>query len=174
MLDAPVSGDPRTPLYIFVGGEASVFQRARPVLQALADPDHLTLGGPSGTGQILKGVNQLCMGVVRAAWLEAVSFATRQGIDPKTVELAVGGPQGWRAELSSVAQQVADGKGEHNDLKFAELPYFLHAAELAGIDLPLTQRLFEFCDPGPRNWRDNMDRPYVSFWHMLHRTEPDT
>ena len=169
LLDAPVSGDPRTPLYIFAGGEASAFQRAKPMLQALADPDHLSLAGPSGAGQILKGVNQLCMGVVQAAWLEAVSYATRQGIDAETIKQAVGGPTGWRADLVRVAQQIADAKGEHLDLKFAELPYFLDAAEQADIAMPLTQTLFEFCDPGPRDWCDNMGRPYVSFWHMLNR-----
>jgi len=172
LLDAPVSGDPRTPVYIFVGGEESAFQRVKPLLQVLADPDHLTLAGASGSGQILKGVNQLSMGVVQAAWLEAVSYATRQGIDPQTVKRAVGGATGWRAELAGVSQQIADGKGENNDLKFAELPYFLHAAEQAGLDLPLTRALFEFCSPGPRDWRDNMNRPYVSFWHMLNRNPP--
>jgi 3-hydroxyisobutyrate dehydrogenase-like beta-hydroxyacid dehydrogenase len=117
-------------------------------------------------------VNQLSMGIVRAAWLEAVSFATRQGIDPQTVKRAVGGAEGWRAELAGVSQQIADGKVEGQDLKFAELPYFLQAAEQAGLDLPLTRALFEFCDPGPRDWRDNMNRPYVSFWHMLNRNQP--
>jgi 2-hydroxy-3-oxopropionate reductase len=170
LLDAPVSGDPRTPLYLFVGGEQTAFQRVEPLLQVLAAPEHLTLGGDSGSGQILKAVNQLCMGVVRGAWMEAVSFATRQGIDLPTVGQAVGGPEGWRAELTEVVRQLAEGEGERQDLKFAELPYFLQAAEQAGIEMPLTQALFEFCDPGPRNWRDNMNRPYVSFWHMLHHS----
>ena len=171
LLDAPVSGDPRGPVYIFVGGEPGAFQRVEPLLRVLAEPEHLTLGGPSGAGQILKGVNQLCMGVVRAAWLEAVSFAARQGIDLETVEQAVGGTVGWRADLAGVVQQLAGGAGEQQDLKFAELPYFLHAAEEAGMELPLTRALFEFCDPGPRNWRDNMNRPYVSFWYMLHHRQ---
>ena len=170
LLDAPVSGNPRTPLYIFVGGETVAFERAKPVLQVLAHPDHLTHAGPSGAGQILKGVNQLSMGVVQAAWLEAISYATRQGIDAETIKQAVGGAEGWRADLARVTQQIGDGKGEGQDLKFAELPYFLEAAKQAGINLPLTQALFQFCDPGPRDWRDNMDRPYASFWHMLNRT----
>jgi len=169
LLDAPVSGDPRQPVYVFVGGEVTAFERARPLLEVLADPDHLTLGGGSGAGQILKGVNQLAMGLVQAAWLEVVSYATRQGIDPQTIGQAVGGATGWRAELVRVCRQIADGKGDANDLKFAELPYFLNAAEQAGLDLPLTRALFEFCDPGPRDWRDNMNRPYVSFWSMLNR-----
>lgn len=173
LLDAPVSGDPRRPVYIFAGGEAGAFERIKPLLQVLADPDHLTHAGPSGSGQILKGVNQLCLGVARAAWLESISFATRQGIDPQIIKQAVGGAQGWRAELAELSQQIADGKGEQHDLKLAELPYFLHAAEESSLDLPLTRALFEFCNPGPRNWRDNMNRPYVSFWHMLNRNQSE-
>jgi 2-hydroxy-3-oxopropionate reductase len=169
LLDAPVSGDPRRPVYIFVGGKAGAFERVKPLLQVLADPDHLTLTGGSGAGQILKGVNQLAMGLVQAAWLEVVSYATRQDIDPQTIGQAVGGATGWRADLAQVCGQIADGKGDLNDLKFAELPYFLHAAEQAGLHLPLTRALFEFCDAGPRDWRDNMNRPYVSFWYMLNR-----
>jgi len=171
LLDAPVSGDPRTPVYMFIGGDANAFERVRPLLEVLADPQHLAYSGPSGAGQILKGVNQLSMSLVRAAWLEAVSYATRQGITPETIARAVGGAIGWRRELADVAGQIAEGKGELNDLKFAELPYFLNAAEQVGIELPLTRALFEFCDPGPRDWRDNMNRPYASFWYMLNRKE---
>lgn len=174
LLDAPVSGDPRSGVHVFVGGEEQAFHRALPLLRELAGSSPVTLGGGSGSGQILKGLNQLCMGLVRAAWLEAVSFATRQGLSPETVKQAVGGTGGWRAELAGIAQQIAEGKGEQNDLKFAELPYFLQAAEGAGIELPLTRALFEFCEPGPRDWRDNMGRPYVSFWHMLNRTGQST
>jgi 3-hydroxyisobutyrate dehydrogenase-like beta-hydroxyacid dehydrogenase len=70
LLDAPVSGDPRTPVYMFAGGDAADFERVRPLLETLADPAHLILAGPSGAGQLLKGVNQLSMGIVRAAWLK--------------------------------------------------------------------------------------------------------
>ncbi len=170
LLDAPVSGDPRSGVHVFVGGEEPAFHRVGSLLRELAGSSPVTLGGGSGSGQILKGINQLCMGLVRAAWLEAVSFATRQGLSPEIVKQAVGGAGGWRGELAGIAQQIAEGKGEQNDLKFAELPYFLRAAEGAGIELPLTRALFEFCEPGPRDWRDNMGRPYVSFWHMLNRS----
>jgi 3-hydroxyisobutyrate dehydrogenase-like beta-hydroxyacid dehydrogenase len=167
LLDSPVSGDPRTPLYLFVGGDAAAFERVRPILATLAHPDHLTLGGPSGAGQILKAVNQLCMGLVPAAYMEAISFATRQGIDAQTVSRAVGGDGGWRGELAGYCKRIAEGQMENNDIKFAEFPYFLDAAAAAGIAMPLLRAAFDLCDPGPRNWRDNMNRPYVSFWHML-------
>jgi 3-hydroxyisobutyrate dehydrogenase-like beta-hydroxyacid dehydrogenase len=169
LLDAPVSGDPRNPVHIFVGGDPLAFDRAKPVLSALAHPDHLTYGGPSGAGQTLKAVNQLCMGLVPAAYMEAISFATRQGIDAQTVERAVGGDSGWRREMAGVCQRIARGTIQADDIKFAEFPYFLDAARSAGIDMPILEALFSFLDPGPRDWRDNMNRPYVSLWHMLKR-----
>ncbi|MFW5870453.1 MAG: NAD(P)-dependent oxidoreductase [Candidatus Sumerlaeota bacterium] len=169
LLDAPVSGDPRQPVYMFVGGERDAFERVRPVLETIADPAHLTLGGESGAGQVLKAVNQLAMGLVQAAWLETLSFATCQGVDADRVGEAVGGEGGWRRTLREVAGRIAAGEAEGMDLKFAELPYFLDAAKQAEMDLPLTEALYEYCKPGPRNWRDNMNRPYVSFWHMLER-----
>jgi 3-hydroxyisobutyrate dehydrogenase-like beta-hydroxyacid dehydrogenase len=133
-LSAAVSGDPRTPVYMFAGGDAAAFERVRPLLETLADPAHLILAGPSGAGQILKGVNQLSMGVVRAAWLEAVSYATRQGIDAATVAAAVGGDAGWRRELADTARLIAEGKAEGQDAKFASCPISF-TPELAGADL---------------------------------------
>lgn len=169
LLDCPVSGDPRTPVYMFCGGDREAFAKTRSVLEQLADPDHLTYGGESGAGQILKGVNQLAMGLVAGAWMETISFATRQGISAELVAKAVGGSGAFRAELTAQAKVLAAGKGENNDLKFAELPYFLAAAEAAGIDLPLTSALYHYCAAGEPKWRDNMNRPYVSFWNMLNR-----
>ena len=154
---------------MFAGGDAEAFATARPVLETLADPEHLTYCGESGAGQIIKGVNQLAMGLVQGAWLETISYATRQGISADLVAKAVGGASGWRAELAAHATRIAAGDGEKNDLKFAELPYFLRAAEAAKIDMPLTSALYHYCSPGPRDSRDNMNRPYVSFWHMLNR-----
>lgn len=164
-VDAPVSGDPRQPVFIFAGGAPEAFARVRPLLAVLARPDKLTHAGPPGSGQVLKGVNQLAMGLVAAAWLETVSFAERQGLDPRLVAAAVGDEGGWRGELAKVCAQVAAGHAEGNDLKLAELPYFLDA----GLPLPLTEALHRFCEPGPHDWRDNMGREFASFWWMLHR-----
>ena len=173
LVDAPVSGDPRQPVFMFAGGEDEAIRRVAPVLQTLAREDKLTHGGPSGSGQILKGVNQLAMGLVSAAWLETVAFATRQGVSAETVAQAVGGSGGWRADLVRTCQQVAAGQAEEVDAKFAELPYFLDAAEKAGIALPLTEAFYRTCEPGPRMWHDNMDRPYTSFWYMLNHKGDD-
>jgi hypothetical protein len=79
----------------------------------------------------------------------------------------VGGDESWRAHLAQIAQHILKGTPEKADVKFPELPYFLAEAEAQGFDLPLTEILLTFCDAGSRDWRDNMGRPTVSFWHEL-------
>ena len=37
----------------------------------------------------------------------------------------------------------------------------------AGFDIPITEALQRYCETGPYDWRDNMNRPYTSFWHQL-------
>lgn len=176
LIDAPVSGGPSGAqagdLRIFVGGSEEIVAQCRPILEVLGDPKRVIYCGPSGAGQIVKGVNQLAMGLGAAAYLEAVAYGVRAGVDPAAIEQAVGGETGWRGELGKTAQRVQDGSAEAMVVKFPELPYFLHEAAEQDISLPLTKALFAFLDPEPRQWRDNMQRPTVSFWHtLLHRHE---
>ncbi len=83
-LDAPVSGGPRGAeagsLTIMVGGGEEVFERCRPILDALGSQIVL-VGGP-GAGQAAKLCNNLIAGVTMAAIAEACAIAEREGIDP--------------------------------------------------------------------------------------------
>ena len=83
-LDAPISGGvPRAEaatLTIMVGGEAELFDRARPVFDALGDKVVL-VGGP-GTGSVVKLTNQLLVGIHTAAAVEALVFGVKAGADP--------------------------------------------------------------------------------------------
>lgn len=171
MLDAPVSGGERGSeagtLHIFVGGEDAIHELARPILDLLGDPEHVVYCGPSGCGQIVKGVNQLAMGLVDAAYVEAVAFGVRAGVDPAVIRQVVGGPSGWRHRVVRFAMMVEEGRADDVYIKFPELPYFLREAREQGFDLPLTEALFTFCDAGPRDWVDNMGRPRVSYWHEI-------
>lgn len=168
LVDAPVSGDPRGDVHVFVGGPPEAVERAMPILRRLAGAKPCVHAGPTGCGQILKGVNQLAMGLVQAAWLETVSYATRQGLDPAVVAEAVGGPDGWRATLAETARSVQNGDPDAFDLKFAEWPYFLNAAREAGIRMPMLEALAAFLEGRSRDRRDNMGRPYAPLWSALH------
>lgn len=81
-VDAPVSGGPARArdgtLTIMVGASAQAFEQAEPVLRAMGTPHHL---GPVGMGETVKLVNQIIIGNVMIANIEALVFAKRAGAD---------------------------------------------------------------------------------------------
>ena len=170
LIDAPVSGGPRGAesgaLYVFVGGDASAVERCRFVFEMVGEPQTTTYCGPSGCGQVVKGVNQLMMGLGGAAYLEAVAFGVRAGVDPKTIAQALGNQGRWRRDLAFIAEAAASQQADTQGVKFRELPYFLREAQAQEFALPLTQALYEFCDAGERVTIDDK-RPAPSFWHQL-------
>lgn len=83
-LDAPVGGGPTAvaagKLAVFVGGEAAAFEKARPVLAAIAGRvDHL---GPAGAGVSWKLINYMMAGAQTAALAEALAMAEKAGVEP--------------------------------------------------------------------------------------------
>jgi len=174
LIDAPVSGGPHGAetgtLRIFVGGEYAVVEECRPILEVLGEPQYVVYCGSSGAGQIVKGVNQLAMGLGSAAFIEAIAFGVRAGVDPSAIRNAVGMGDGWRAQFDRIAKYIIDGKGDTLVVKYPELPYFLAAAEAAGFEIPLTEALYAFCKKGSYHMLDNMNRPSRSFWYELTET----
>lgn len=76
-LDCPVSGGTEGArdgtLTVMVGGEADLFERAHPVLQAIGTS--VTLFGPLGSGQAAKATNQIMVAGVIQGVAEAMAFA---------------------------------------------------------------------------------------------------
>jgi len=93
MLDAPVSGGEagavNATLSIMVGGKAEVFERCRPLFEAMGRS--LTYCGPSGTGQTVKLCNQVLVSVTNMAVCEALVLAAKAGVSPSTMVEAVSG-----------------------------------------------------------------------------------
>jgi 3-hydroxyisobutyrate dehydrogenase len=86
-LDCPVSGGvegARTAsLAIMCGGDESVFNRAKPILEAMGKA--VAYIGGSGAGQVTKATNQImCAGIIQAVG-EAMAFAHEEGVDLKKV-----------------------------------------------------------------------------------------
>ena len=171
LIDAPVSGGPHGSetgtLRIFVGGDTAVVEKCRPILEVLGEPNYVVYCGPSGSGQIVKGVNQLAMGLGAAAYMEAMAFGVCAGVDPTAIREAVGMGDGWRGQFDGIAKRIIDGDGKRLVVKYPELPYFLAAAEAAGFEIPLTEALYEFCKNENYEMFDNMNRPSRSFWRTL-------
>ena len=83
-IDGPISGGAvraaAGEMTIMASGAAAAFDKARPVLNAIAAKVH-ELGETAGTGSAFKIVNQLLAGVHIAAACEAITFAAAMGLD---------------------------------------------------------------------------------------------
>ncbi len=89
-LDAPVSGGSegaeRGTLSVMVGGNAEALERARPVLEAFGKT--IVHVGPSGSGQLVKLVNQILVAGSMLSMAEGLLFAQASGLDlTKTLEV---------------------------------------------------------------------------------------
>jgi 3-hydroxyisobutyrate dehydrogenase-like beta-hydroxyacid dehydrogenase len=113
-LDAPISGGvPRAEaatLTIMVGGEADVFQRARPVFDALGEKVVL-VGGP-GTGSVVKLTNQLLTGIHTAAAVEALVFGVKAGADPQVLLDIIGNSFGASEMFKRTVPMVLERRFE--------------------------------------------------------------
>jgi len=87
MLDAPIAGSSgqarRGEAPVLVGGDAAVFARCRPLLEALSRTVHHV--GPSGSGARAKLAVNLVLGLNRLALAEGLLFGLRQGLDGKAL-----------------------------------------------------------------------------------------
>ena len=99
-IDAPVSGGQAGAengcLTVLCGGDEAAFRRVEPVLDAYAGA--VTYFGPSGSGQLAKMVNQICIAGCVQGLSEAIAFGMNAGLDmPKVIEaLSSGAASSWQ------------------------------------------------------------------------------
>lgn len=97
LLDAPVTGSKTQAasgeLNFIVGGDATTLEKARPVLAAMSKSVvHL---GPTGSGALVKLINNFVCGVQVASLAEALAMIERSGLDrAKALEVLTGGAPG--------------------------------------------------------------------------------
>jgi 3-hydroxyisobutyrate dehydrogenase len=93
LVDAPVSGGSegaqKGTLTIFVGGEATDVERARPVLEGMGKT--ITHLGPLGCGQASKAVNQVILAGAYLGVAEGIVLAIKAGLDPEQLVTALSG-----------------------------------------------------------------------------------
>jgi len=143
-LDAPVSGGQagaeNGQLTVMVGGEAAIFERALPVIRSYAKA--VTLIGPTGSGQLAKMVNQICIAGVVQGLAEGLDFAMRAGLDPAVVieSISKGAAQSWQME-NRWQTMVADefDFGFAVDWMRKDLGFALEEARRNGAQIELTE-----------------------------------
>ncbi|HYL17451.1 MAG TPA: NAD(P)-dependent oxidoreductase [Burkholderiales bacterium] len=147
-LDAPISGGAPAALQgrmtIMVGGRPEIFERARPLWDALAG--RVTLMGPNGAGQSTKMVNQVLVSTGLAVLAEACAFAERAGIDAAKIPEALAGGRADSRQLQEmftkmVASNFAITGRAYLMLKDLELIHDL--ARHIGAPMPVTAGVTE-------------------------------
>jgi 3-hydroxyisobutyrate dehydrogenase len=143
MLDAPVSGGEQGAingtLSIMVGGDAAIFERCRPVFEAMGK--NIVHIGANGMGQTTKLMNQILVCGNLNAVVEALVFAQKQGVDlSKAIEAVKGGAAGsW--QLSNLGPRIIqrDFKpGFMVELLQKDLRLVTEASDANKISLPAT------------------------------------
>ena len=148
-LDAPVSGGQAGAesglLTVMVGGEAAIYARALPVIEAYAKM--VRLMGHAGSGQLTKMVNQICIGGLVQGLAEALHFAQCAGLDAEGAMAVIskGAAQSWQLEHRHASMLA--GEFEHGfavDWMRKDLSILLEEARRNGAQLPVTALVDQF------------------------------
>jgi 3-hydroxyisobutyrate dehydrogenase len=148
-IDAPVSGGQAGAvngvLTVMCGGEPQAFERIKTVSDAYARA--VTLLGASGSGQLAKMVNQICIAGLLQGLAEGVNFGLSAGLDMKQVlaVLSKGAAQSWQMEQRG--NTMVDDKFDFGfavDWMRKDLGLCLDEARHNGAPLPITALVDQF------------------------------
>ena len=134
MLDAPVSG----------GEPKAIFDKYYELLKAMAGSVVHT--GDIGAGNVTKLANQVIVALNIAAMSEALTLATKAGVNPDLVYQAIRGGLAGSTVLDAKAPMVMDRNfkpGFRIDLHIKDLANALDTSHGVGAQLPLTAAVME-------------------------------
>ena len=148
-IDAPVSGGQagaqNGALTVMCGGDETAFEAVKPV--ALAFSRAFTLMGASGSGQLTKMVNQICIAGLVQGLSEAIAFGQKAGLDMNQVldVIGKGAAQSWQLDNRGKTM-VADkfDFGFAVDWMRKDLGLVLDEAKHNGARLPVTALVDQF------------------------------
>jgi 3-hydroxyisobutyrate dehydrogenase len=143
-LDAPVSGGQAGAesgsLSVMVGGDIEAFEKAEPVMKCYAKK--IKLIGGSGSGQLAKMVNQICIAGTVQGLAEALNFGVAVGLNIEDVidTISKGAAQSWQME--NRYKTMVEGKFDYGfavDWMRKDLKIAMEEAEKNGTPLPITK-----------------------------------
>ena len=148
-LDAPISGGEvgatNGALSIMVGGDLESFNKSEKLLQAYGKK--IKYMGPSGSGQLTKIINQICIAGLVQGLSEAVHFMKKTDLSADDVldVISGGAAQSW--QLDNRLKTMSEDKfnfGFAVDLMRKDLGIAFDQAEEYGIDLEVTKIVDKF------------------------------
>ena len=143
-LDAPISGGQAGAengvLSIMIGGATKDFETIKPVLQSYGKA--IELIGSSGSGQIAKMINQICIAGLVQGLSEAMAFGKKANVDMEKVlsVISKGAAQSWQME--NRYRTMLDGKFDYGfavDWMRKDLSICFNEAIKNGASLPITK-----------------------------------
>jgi 3-hydroxyisobutyrate dehydrogenase-like beta-hydroxyacid dehydrogenase len=148
-IDAPVSGGQagaeKGQLTVMCGGTQADFDQSKEVISAFAKA--VTLMGESGTGQLTKMMNQVCIASLLQGLSEALKFGMNAGLDThKALEvISQGSAQSW--QMDHRGKSMVEGKFDFGfavDWMRKDLSLVLDEARRNGSQLPVTALVDQF------------------------------
>ncbi|MFL2661771.1 MAG: NAD(P)-dependent oxidoreductase [Alphaproteobacteria bacterium] len=147
--DAPMSGGEigavNGSLSLMVGGNKKQFRYIRPILDKYSKS--LIYMGETGSGQISKMVNQICVASIIQGLAEAINFAKKKKIkiDLLVDVLKNGAAQSWQLENRAIT--MSDNKfnfGFMNKLMLKDLNLVMDEVKNTNIRIPTTKLIKDF------------------------------
>jgi 3-hydroxyisobutyrate dehydrogenase-like beta-hydroxyacid dehydrogenase len=148
-IDAPVSGGEAGAqsgqLSIMAGGDKEAFNLIENVLEPYTK--FIKYMGPSGSGQLTKMVNQICIAGLIQALAEGINFSKKVGLNTQDVLEVVskGAAQSW--QMDNRWKTMIENKYDYGfavDLMRKDLDIVLKEAEKSNISLDVTKIINEF------------------------------
>ena len=143
-LDAPVSGGQagaeKGALTVMVGGDKKDFDKAKNIIDCYSKKVQLL--GPSGSGQLAKMVNQICIAGLVQGLSEALNFGLNAGLKMEDVieVISKGAAQSWQME--NRYKTMLEGKfnfGFAVDWMRKDLSICFDESKKNGSKLPITE-----------------------------------
>ena len=160
-LDAPVSGGQagaeNGALTVMIGGDQEDFDKAKDKIDCYSKK--MKLLGKSGSGQLAKMVNQICIGGLVQALSEAINFGMNAGLKMEDVieVISKGAAQSWQME--NRYKTMIDDKFEFGfavDWMRKDLKIALEEAKKNNSPLPITEVIDKYYaevqDMGGNRW----------------------
>ena len=161
-LDAPVSGGQAGAengvLSIMIGGDEKDYNTVKPVLTSYGKAVELI--GPSGSGQIAKMINQICIAGLVQGLSEAMAFGKKSNVDMEKVlsVISKGAAQSWQME--NRYRTMLDGKFDYGfavDWMRKDLSICFNEADKNGAILPVTKIVDKYYEEVQKNGGNRFD-----------------
>jgi len=162
VLDAPVSGGPigakTRRLAIWVGGDRALFDRHKPLLDAMGDQAYYV--GPIGAGAVAKLVHNCSSTAIRAVLAETFSMGVKAGVDPLALWKAVRqGASGRRRTFDTLVDKFLPGTYDPPSFALKLLHKDVSLATAVGREVGVPMRLAnlvlaELTEALNRGWGD--------------------